>query len=153
MSDQAIIQAFVVGLLALLGAFAGAALTRRTEYEKWLRRERTVAFSNVLREMHQARLYASTVYYEQSGIALEKSSRVTEAFAKMEKDVGIARLFMSASGRSQLSSLINKLRADCSEDGGPARRSTQITASIDNIQTLLESELSHMQWKIKWPFK
>ena len=61
------IPGVVAGVFALLGAFAGAALTRGTEYEKWLRQVRTEAFATLLRELHDTRLYATTAYYDEPG--------------------------------------------------------------------------------------
>ena len=40
-----VVIAVVAGLFSLLGAFAGAVLTRRTEYEKWLRQNRSEVFA------------------------------------------------------------------------------------------------------------
>lgn len=40
-----IIVAVVSGFFAWLGGFFGAWLARRTEYEKWLRQERSAAFA------------------------------------------------------------------------------------------------------------
>ncbi len=51
---EGLIVALTSGGLALVGGYVGAYLTRRTEHEKWLRRERSVAFAEVLRQLHVA---------------------------------------------------------------------------------------------------
>ena len=148
-----IIPTLVTGLFALLGAFAGAALTRRTEYEKWLRQERTQAFATLLKEIHETRLYATTAYYDESGSEMQRSMKVTESFAKLEKNVNVARLFMSESGRVALSKHIKGLWLNCSTDGGPANRVCKINDLMANIQATLELELNYIAWKVRWPFK
>jgi hypothetical protein len=40
-----IVIAITAGLFSLLGAFAGAALARRTDYERWLRENRSEVFA------------------------------------------------------------------------------------------------------------
>ncbi|MFC3110852.1 hypothetical protein ACFOFO_23350 [Undibacterium arcticum] len=54
-----IIVAFVSGLLALLSGCAGAALTRRTEYDKWLRQERSTVFAEFWRQLYKAKVDAT----------------------------------------------------------------------------------------------
>jgi uncharacterized membrane protein YfcA len=46
-----ILLALVAGLFSLLGAFAGAFLARRTEYEKWLRQNRAEAFGLLMQRL------------------------------------------------------------------------------------------------------
>ena len=58
-----IIVAVVSGLFALLGGFFGAWLARRTEYEKWLRQERSAAFAEFLKQLHAVREKAIDATY------------------------------------------------------------------------------------------
>ena len=60
-------QLTATALFALLGAFFGAWLTRRSEYEKWYRQEKSNAFAEYLRQLHDARLRASDIYYGTDG--------------------------------------------------------------------------------------
>jgi hypothetical protein len=136
-----------------VGAFAGAALTRRTEFEKWLRQARTEAFAALIRELHDTRLYATTAYYDEPGTELEKSIKVTEAFARLKKHVALARLFMSEAGREQLSALVSSLWVDCTIEGGPAKRPSQINDHMSKLQAVLERELTYMPWEVRWPFQ
>lgn len=152
MSDI-LVPGVIAGLFALLGAFVGAALTRRTEYEKWLRQARTEAFATFLRELHDTRLYATNAYYDEPGAEQEKSIKVTEAFTRFQKHVALARLFISDAGREELSSLVNDLWVNCTVQGGPANRANQVKELMHKIQGVLERELNYMPWKVRWPFK
>lgn len=112
-------KVIVTSLFALLGAYLGAALTRRTEYEKWLRQARTEAFASFLRELHATRLYASAAYYDEPGSALEKSIKVTESFTRLEHPLALARLFINKAAREELSSLVNKFVGQLYRRGRP----------------------------------
>jgi hypothetical protein len=142
-----VVPGLVAGLFALLGVYAGAALTRRTEYEKWLRQERTQTFAKFVQELHETRLYAANVYYDEPGTEQEKSIKVTESFTRLQKHVNIARLFMSEAGREQLSSLTNELWVNCTVQGGPANRVSQTKDLMSKVQSLLERELTYLPWR------
>lgn len=143
----------LVALFALLGGFVGAALTRRTEYEKWLRQARTEAFASFLSELHETRLRATAAYYDEPGTEQEKSTKVTEAFARLQKHVALARLFISEAGRDDLSSLVSELWVNSTMQGGPANRTNEINALMHRVQGVLERELHYMSRGIRWPFK
>ena len=153
MIDVSLTQAAATGLLALLGAFAGAALTRRTEYEKWLRQERTAAFGEFLRELHSTRMAVTSAYYDEEGTEQAKSIKATEAFVHLQKQVGIARLFMSEAGRTEYAKLLNDLWVNCTVQGGPANRVNQIKCLMESIQMLLERELNYLPSRFPWKFK
>ena len=141
---------YIAGLFALLGAFAGAALTRRTEYEKWLRQERALAFGTLINEVHDTRLFATNEYYEGKGTEQERSTRVTEAFTRLGRHVGVARLYMSQEGREELSQVVQGLWINCTNQGGPASRVMQLKSQMECLQKLLESELTALPWRIRF---
>lgn len=153
MIDVSLVQAAASGLFALLGAFAGAALTRRTEYEKWLRQERTAAFGEFLRELHGTRMAVTAAYYDEEGTEQTKSIKATEAFVRLQKHAGIARLFMSEAGRTEYAKSLNDLWVNCTVHGGPANRVSQLKVLMDTIQVLLERELNYLPSRFPWKFK
>ena len=75
------IVAVVAGLFALLGGFAGAALTRRTEYEKWLRQERSIVFAEFIRQLYKPKADATDAIYSTEGTELMRDIRVSETSA------------------------------------------------------------------------
>lgn len=150
MNDFPLAQSMIGGLLALLGVFFGALLTRQTEYERWLRQERSKIFGELLRELHETRLAAADAYYRRDAGEITKSIEASEEFARLQKFAGIARLYMSDIGRSNLSKLLNDLWFNCTGQGGPANRTVQIGALMEKIQLLLECELNYLPWKPRW---
>lgn len=84
-----IIVAVVSGLFALLGGFIGAWLARRTEYEKWLRQERSAAFAEFIRQLHSVREKATDAIYASDLSAQQRDMKVTELFVG-NNGVGLA---------------------------------------------------------------
>ena len=150
---DSVVPGLVAGLFALLGAFAGSALSRRSEYEKWLRQERTQAFGVLVKELYDTRLYATVAYYDEPGTEQEKSMKVTEAFTRLQKHLSIARLFMSEGGREKLSEFVNQLWISCTVRGGPANGVIQTKDLMKQIQAVLEQDLNYLPWRVRWPLK
>lgn len=148
-----VVSGLVAGLFALLGAFAGSALSRRSEYEKWLRQERTQAFGVLVKELHDTRMYATVAYYDEQGTDQQKRMKVTEAFTRLERHVSAARLFMSEAGRERLSELVNDLWVNCTVQGGPANSAIQNKSLMQQIQAVLEKDLNYLPWRVRWPFR
>ena len=130
----------------------GAAFARFSEYEKWLRQERSTAFAEFLRRMHDARLEASNVIYSTDSDVQSKNIKVTEVFATLGKYESVARLYLSEASRERLTSFGEKLWLNYSAEGGPANRALQIKKVTQDIQLLLEQELKHNSWKSVRPF-
>jgi hypothetical protein len=84
---------------------------------------------------------------------MRKSIKVTEAFTRLGKHVGMARLFMSEAGRTEVSSLVNSLWVKCTVPGGPANRVNEMKELMSKLQAAVECELSYLPWKVRWPFK
>ena len=149
MSDISLTQAFVGGLFALLGAFAGAALTRQTEYEKWLRQEKSLAFAEFLRQLHDTRQAVADAYYGPVQDENARGMNATECFVRLQKNIGIARLYMTEETRVQFSALLKELWLNCTGKGGPADRAIQIRDLMETIQALIENQLNAMPWQIR----
>lgn len=129
------------GVFSLIGGFMGSWLTRRTEYEKWLRQQRSNELSKLLFQIHQARLDASTAIYDDSIDKHTRHSNATRAFAEIRKYESVARIYMRPATRDELSNTINELWVRCTSDGGPANFATQIRAIELKIQKIIEDEI------------
>lgn len=152
--DCTTLQVWVGGILALVGGFFGAWLTRRTEYEKWLRQQRSTEFAAFLLRLHEIRTEATNEIYTKLGDEHSRNINATELFAGLSKYESVARLYMSKPGRSKLSTLTNDLWVNCTTKGGPANQSHKIKVIESSIQALIEEELENIPWEVrwKWPF-
>ena len=105
MENITIIVAFVSGLFALLGGFFGALLSRRTEYEKWLRQERSIAFAEFINQSHKIQNQAVDIIYDSSISIQERDIKITEIFNDLTSQENIVRLYLKKNDRKRFSRL------------------------------------------------
>ena len=89
-----VIVAFVSASFAPLGGFIGAWLARRTEYEKWLRQERSSAFAEFMKQLHAVREKAIDAVHAVNLSPLERDAKVTELFLGRSGHENIARRYL-----------------------------------------------------------
>lgn len=136
-----ILQAITAGLFGLLGGFAGAALTRRTDYEKWLRQEKSAAFAEFLRQMHDAREIAIETLYSTLLDEQSRSIKLTEIFLRLSKQESVARLYLNNTSRESLSKLRKELWLLHATRENQADRIVNAERVMNEMQNLLESQL------------
>lgn len=132
-----IIVAMVSGLFALLGGFFGAWLARRTEYEKWLRQERSTAFAEYLRQLHEAREKALDTLYDNLS-EQELGLKVNEIFLGLNAQENIVRLYLSPADRDKFSELQKKLWLLHSPGTTQATRIEKVEGALKQIQAIFE---------------
>lgn len=86
--------ALTTGLFSLLGAFAGAALARRTDYEKWLREHRSEVFAKFLNLLSEAQTNATNAMFDPSIEKLAQDIRVTNAYRPALDYSRVVRLYL-----------------------------------------------------------
>jgi hypothetical protein len=136
--------AFVSGLLALLGAFAGGALSRRTEYEKWLRQERSTSFSRFLQAVHDTRMQALALIHEPGDTEDERAAsdlRITELFAALQTQAGIVRLYLAPQDRGRFTALARELYVLHGLSTPQAHRISRIEQVSTELQAIFEASL------------
>jgi hypothetical protein len=139
----------LAALFPLLGVFLGAWLTRRTEFEKWHRQEKTIAIARYLQHLHETRQNARNAMYDSSSLsALEKNTRAIQAFEDLGKSLALVRLYISEQNRRTLQEVQHNLYLQCTRDGGPAAGPNQISEMLEKIQILLETELSRVPGRV-----
>ena len=149
---DSVIQVTITAFFGLLGVFVGTWLTRRTEYEKWYRQEKSLAFADYLYELHNVRLNASEAFYSQEGTELDRSMQATTEFVKLGRFASRARLYMSPDVRISLIQLQNELWALCVSRDGPTSNSTKVKLMMESIQFLIEAELEYLPDNPIWKF-
>lgn len=141
MDDIKILVAVVSGLFALLGGFIGAWLARRTEYEKWIRQERSNAFSEFLRQMHEVREKAINIIYDSSLPDPQKAVTITELFTGLNPQENIVRLYLKQCDREKFSKLTHELWILHSLDIQQSTRLTKIEPLLSEIQSIFEKTI------------
>jgi len=136
-----VVIAVVAGLFSLLGALVGAFLGRRTDYDKWLRQNRSETFVEFLAKLAEAQNLAIDVLHDQTLEPLKRDIRVTEIYSVPEDYARIVRLYLPKSHRDEFSRLVRKTRAlHSSVDLGDSRLLT-MEENVERIQTIFEKTL------------
>jgi len=133
--------AIVAGLFSLLGAFAGAFLARRTQYQKWLLENRSEVFAKFLSLMHEARDKTTSIIFEESSEKSSKNIRITETYSTPLNYAKIVRLYLPKKEREKFQKLANEVWVlHASRDFGDLRL-LAMGRKLDEIQQIFESSL------------
>lgn len=136
-----IIVAVVSGLFALLGGFSGAWLARRTEYEKWLRQERSAAFAEFLKQVHSVREKATDFIYDPDMSEKDRDMNATQLFVGLNGQENIVRLYLRESDRERFSKLKEELSILLSPITDQVRRIKNVDKVLSEIQAIFEKTI------------
>ncbi len=135
------IIAVVTGVLALVGAFGGAFLSRRTERIKWLRQSRSDAFAEFLNKVSKAQSEAIDTLQDASLESLQRDIRVTEIYAILEINAQVVRLYLPKSKRDEFSHLVREIQSLHSTVDLGSSRLAKMGQRIERIQSMFEQTL------------
>ena len=137
MCQETFVVAVVSGILALAGVIIGALLTRRTEYEKWLRQERSIVFAEFLRQLNSVVEKAIPIL---SGLEPKQQQdlKVTELFLGLQAQEYIVRLYLPPTDRESFSDLTKRLWLLHSPSTQMERRIPGVKDTLRKIQSLFE---------------
>ena len=136
-----IIVAVTAGLFSLLGAFAGAALARRTEYEKWLRENRSEVFAKFLELLSEARTNATGAMFDNTIEQPQQNIRVTEAYRPALDYVRIVCLYLPKDSRKEFRQLAEDFWGLHSAKNLKDSRLLRMTEKLEAIQNIFEASL------------
>lgn len=133
--------AVTAGLFSLLGAFAGAALARRTEYEKWLRENRSVVFAKFLELLSEAQTNATDAMFDNTSEQLQQDIRVTEAYRPALDYARVVCLYLPKDKRKKFRQLAQGFWALHSTRGLGDSRLLKMSEKLEAIQNIFEANL------------
>jgi len=136
-----IIVAVVAGFFALLGGFFGAWLARRTEYEKWLRQERSAAFAEFLKQVHSVRENATDFIYDPDMSEKDRDMKTSQLFVGLNGQENIVRLYLNESDRDRFSKLKEELSVLLNPMTGQVRRIKNVDKVLSEIQSIFEKTI------------
>ncbi|MGX5672379.1 hypothetical protein [Thermomonas fusca] len=128
-------------LAALFGAFLGAALTRRTEYVRWLRQSRSEVFADFLSKMHASWSKAIDIINDKSIQDLEAGISLSEIFIDLETQSNVVRLYLPQQERAKFSILVQQLSRAQARSISSGKRMEITKETTDAIQALFERRL------------
>jgi hypothetical protein len=141
MPDIKITVAFVSGLFALLGGFVGAWLTRRTEYQKWIRQQHSIEFAEFIKQFEEAGSKARDIIYNPKLDDRNKDMQITELFIKLTPQENIVCLYLDRSDRERFSRLFHDLWSYYSPTIEQPVRMKKHKELMKSIQSLFEKNI------------
>lgn len=133
-----VIVAVTAGLFSLLGAFAGAALARRTDYEKWLRENRSDVFAKFLNLLSEAQTNATDAMFDTKHERLEQDIRVTEAYRPALDYARVVCLYLPKEKRNEFRQLAQDFWALHSSRGLGDSRLLKMPERLEAMQRIFE---------------
>jgi hypothetical protein len=133
-----IVVAVTAGLFSLLGAFAGAALARRTDYEKWLRENRSEVFAKFLELLSEAQKNATDAMFDNSMEQLAQDIKVTEAYRPALDYARVVCLYLPKEKRKEFRALAKEFWALHSTRGMGDSRLLKMPEKLEAIQKIFE---------------
>lgn len=135
------IVAITAGLFSLLGAYAGAALGRRTEYEKWLRKNRSEVFAKFIELISKAQIDATNAMFDNSLEQIQQDIKVTEAYHPALEYARIVCLYLPKNKRKVFRQLSHECWTLHSARNLGDSRLQKLTEKLEAIQNIFESNL------------
>ena len=139
--SMVVIVAVTAGLFSLLGAFAGAALARRTEYEKWLRENRSEVFAKFHQLLSEAQKNATDAMFDASLSAIEQDIKVTDAYRPALDYGRVVCLYLPKDKRAEFRQLVQEFYALHATRSLGDSRLLKMPDKLDAIQNIFESQL------------
>jgi hypothetical protein len=136
-----IVASFVTGLLALAGGFFGAWLARKSDYDKWLRQERSSAFGEFLRQLHETWLGSMEALNDARLSDSEADQLITKKFVSLESQQNIVRLYLREKDRAGFTNLVHSLWVAQTRTLNQGKRIEATRELMSEIQKVLEQRL------------
>jgi hypothetical protein len=136
-----IIVVVAAGLFSLLGAFMGATLSKRNEYVRWLRENRSEVFAKFLELLHQAQKHATDAMFDKALEEMQQNIKVTEAYSPALEYAHIVCLYLPKNQRDNFRTLAKEFYALHATRGLDDTSRSKMSEKIEAIQKIFESNL------------
>ena len=140
-TEMKILITFASGVFALVGVALGVWLSRRTEYEKWRRKNQSETFSHFLKMLSDAQHQAINAFHDSSLSDQEQDIRVTEIYHPALEYGRVVRLYLSNTNRETFARLANEIWSEHAKRGHGDSRLDTIRKKADEIQDIFEAEM------------
>ena len=136
-----VIVAVTVGLFSLLGVLVGAALARRTEYEKWLRVNRSEVFAKFLNLLSDSQNNATNAMFDETLENHQQDIKVTEAYRPPRDYARVVCLYLPTEKRQEFRQLAQDFCTLHATRSLGDSRLLKMSEKLEAIQSIFETNL------------
>ena len=101
--------AVIAGIFALAGGLFGSLIAKQTEYNKWLRQERSSAFTAYYRQVQKFQHKSINAIYSNDLTIQERELKISKLYSRLSSQENIIRLYLSKKDRHIFSTLAHDL--------------------------------------------
>ncbi|MBC2735301.1 MAG: hypothetical protein HF981_13160 [Desulfobacteraceae bacterium] len=142
-------SSFISGLFALLGGFFGAWFTRKTEYQKWIRQQRGIEFSEFIRQLEATMNKSRDIIYDNNISDRDKDMQITQLFTELNAQENIVRLYLKEIDRKNFSNYKHQIWAYYSPSTEMAARMKHHKILLRSIRDLFEENLMEQNSRLQ----
>ena len=138
--------AIITGTFALIGAFGGWYLERKTRHQIWLLEKRSEIFSEFLKILNKC-IEEASIYFRQ-GIenSFEREQKLIDIYSPALDYINNVRLFLKKGSRDPFEELVRGIYAIHSSKEFGDKRLLIMTQKKNDLQKLLEEHLRMPDW-------
>lgn len=141
-----ILTVILSGLLALVGAYVGAMLNRKTQHQNWLLQRRAEAFAKLWDALESARLESAKYLRSTDDTGMRREQKVMDIFHPAFAQAKVARLFSSSAIKNHIDKKISVIYAGIATVSLGDTRFKEVANNETELQNLLESDLKNPNW-------
>ena|SRR5258706_2958791 len=145
-TEMNILTVILSGLLALVGAYVGAMLNRKTQHQNWLLQRRADAFAKLWDSLESARLETAQYLRTTADTGMSRDQKVIDIFHPAFAQAKIARLFASSTIKDHIEKKVSDIFAGIVTVSLGDARFKEIKTNETELQNLLESDLKNPNW-------
>lgn len=106
-----IIIAVVAGVFALIGAYVGSRMERKTQHQNWILEKRAETFADFLKILNKSIEDASFYFRREQGKGLEREQKLLDIYYPSFDHTKIVRLFLKENSRDNFEKLVGDIYA------------------------------------------
>jgi hypothetical protein len=141
-----ILTVVLSGLLALVGAYLGAILNRKTQHQNWLFQRRAEAYAKLWDSLESSQFECAQYLRSTQDTGMTKEQKMLDIFHPTFSQAKVVRLFASSGIKDQIEKKISAIYAGIATTTLGDTRFEEVRANENDLQILLENDLKNPNW-------
>ncbi|MEN8265247.1 MAG: hypothetical protein ABFR82_17510 [Nitrospirota bacterium] len=144
MTDWAsIITVLIAGVFALIGAYIGSRMERKTQHQNWILEKRAETFADFLKVLNKSIEDVSLYFRQDPEKGLEREQKLLDIYYPAFDYVNIVRLFLKESERDKFDKLVREIYAIHSQKERGDTRLSLMDSKKKELQKIFEDHIKN----------